>query len=91
MRRILEVLRLHHEGNLSHRMIARAVSASPTTVGEILRRANWPALPGRYRQRPEWFGRLAVSLRKTHALCSVREAVHRLRRPDRADRRCDGR
>ena len=47
MRKILEVLRLHHEGNLSHREIARAISASPTTVGEILRRAKlagvtWP-------------------------------------------------
>jgi hypothetical protein len=37
MRNILEVLRLHHdEGNLSHREIAWAISASPTTVGEIL-------------------------------------------------------
>jgi hypothetical protein len=35
------------EGNLSHREIARAISASPTTVGGILRRAKltgliWP-------------------------------------------------
>jgi transposase len=47
MRKIIEVLRLHHEGSLSHREIARAVNASPTTVGEILRRAKqcdvtWP-------------------------------------------------
>jgi transposase len=40
MRKILEVLRLHHEGRHSHREIARAVVASPTTVGEILRRAR---------------------------------------------------
>lgn len=40
MRKILEVLRLHHEGRRSHREIARAVVASPTTVGEILRRAK---------------------------------------------------
>lgn len=40
MRKILEVLRLHHEGRHSHREIARAVIASPTTVGEILRRAK---------------------------------------------------
>ena len=47
MRKIIEVLRLHHEGSLSRREIARAVNASPTTVGEILRRAKqcdvtWP-------------------------------------------------
>jgi transposase len=47
MRKIIEVLRLHHEGSLSHREIARAIHASPTTVGEILRRAKqcdvtWP-------------------------------------------------
>ncbi len=40
MRKILEVLRLHHEGRRSHHEIARAVIASPTTVGEILRRAK---------------------------------------------------
>lgn len=40
MRKILEVLRLHHEGRRSHREITRAVVASPTTVGEILRRAK---------------------------------------------------
>ena len=40
MRKIIEVLRLHHEGGRSHREIARMVSTSPTTVGEILRRAK---------------------------------------------------
>jgi len=40
MRKIIEVLRLHHEGSRSHREIARIVSSSPTTVGEILRRAK---------------------------------------------------
>jgi len=40
MRKIIEVLRLHHEGGRSHREIARVVSTSPTTVGEILRRAK---------------------------------------------------
>ena len=40
MRKIVEVLRLYHESGRSHREIARVVSASPTTVGEILRRAK---------------------------------------------------
>jgi transposase len=40
MRKIIEVLRLHHEDGRSHREIARVVSSSPTTVGEILRRAK---------------------------------------------------
>jgi hypothetical protein len=40
MRKILEVLRLYHEGRRSHREIARAVVASPTTVGKILRHAK---------------------------------------------------
>jgi len=40
MRKTLEELRLHHEGRRSHRGIARAVVASPTTMGEILRRAK---------------------------------------------------
>ena len=40
MRKIVEVLRLYHESGRSHREIARLVSASPTTVGEILRRAK---------------------------------------------------
>lgn len=40
MSKILEVLRLHHEGKRSNREIARAVVKSPTTVGEFLRRAK---------------------------------------------------
>ena len=44
MRKILEVLRLHHKGRRSHREIARAVVASPTMVGEILRRAKLPGI-----------------------------------------------
>lgn len=40
MRKIVEVLRLYHEGGSSHREIARVVSTSPATVGEILRRAK---------------------------------------------------
>jgi hypothetical protein len=51
MRKILDVLRLSHEGGRSHREIARAINASPTTVGEILRRAKlygvtWPLPAG---------------------------------------------
>jgi transposase len=47
MRKIVDVLRLSHAGGLSHREIARVVKNSPTTVGEILRRAKlvgvaWP-------------------------------------------------
>lgn len=50
MRKILDVLRLFHESARSRREIARAVNASPTTVGEILRRAQlcgvcWPLAP----------------------------------------------
>ena len=40
MRNIIDVLRLYHDGGRSHREIARVVSISPTTVGEILRRAK---------------------------------------------------
>jgi len=40
MRNIIEILRLHHEGGRSHREIGRIVRTSPTTVGEILRRAK---------------------------------------------------
>ena len=40
MRNIIEILRLSQEGGRSHREIARVVSISPTTVGEILRRAK---------------------------------------------------
>ena len=51
MRKIEEVLRLHHEGGRSNREIAQAVRASPTTVGEYLRRARlagiaWPLPTG---------------------------------------------
>ena len=40
MRKITEALRLHHECNRSRREIARAIGASPTTVGQYLRRAG---------------------------------------------------
>lgn len=40
MRKITEALRLHHECNRSRREIARAIGASPTTVGQYLRRAH---------------------------------------------------
>lgn len=40
MRKITEALRLHHESNRPHLEIARAISASPTTVGQYLRRAR---------------------------------------------------
>lgn len=40
MRKITEALRLHHESNRPHREIARAIGASPTTVGQYLRRAR---------------------------------------------------
>lgn len=51
MRKIFEVLRLYHDSHRSHREISRAVLASPTTVGEILRRAKvaglgWPLPEG---------------------------------------------
>lgn len=51
MRKIEEVLRLHHEGGRTNREIAQAVRASPTTVGEYLRRARlaglaWPLPEG---------------------------------------------
>ena len=40
MRKITEALRLHHECNRSHREIASAIGASPTTVSQYLRRAR---------------------------------------------------
>lgn len=51
MRKIEEVLRLHHEGGRTNREIAQSVRASPTTVGEYLRRARlaglaWPLPQG---------------------------------------------
>ena len=47
MRKIEEVLRLHHAGRRSNREIAQAVRVSPTTVADYLRRARqagltWP-------------------------------------------------
>jgi hypothetical protein len=44
MRNIFEVLRLSVSDGRSHREIARAIIASPTTVGEILRRAKLAGL-----------------------------------------------
>ncbi len=51
MRKIEEVLRLHHEGGRTNREIAQVVRSSPTTVGEYLRRARlaglgWPLPEG---------------------------------------------
>lgn len=51
MRKIEEILRLHHECGRSNREIAQAVRASPTTVGDYLRRARlggfgWPLPDG---------------------------------------------
>ena len=50
LRKIREVIRLHHETDLSNRAIARACRISNSTVGEYLARAEqaglgWP-LPG---------------------------------------------
>lgn len=45
MRKIEEVLRLHHECGRTNREIAQAVRASPTTVGDYLRRARLAELP----------------------------------------------
>ena len=51
MRKIEEVLRLHHAGGRSNREIAQVARVSPTTVGEYLRRARlagigWPLPEG---------------------------------------------
>ena len=51
MRKLEEVLRLHPECGHSNRAIAQAVRASPTTVGDYLRRARlaglvWPLVAG---------------------------------------------
>ena len=51
MRRIKEVLRLHYESGLGLRQISRALSVSPGTVSEYLRRAeqsgtSWPLPAG---------------------------------------------
>ena len=50
MRKMREVLRLYHGAGLSARAIARSVKASPSTVGEYIRRAevqglSWPLPP----------------------------------------------
>lgn len=47
MRKIKEILRLHHELGLARREIGRSVSVSPTTVADVIRRAevtglSWP-------------------------------------------------
>ena len=46
MRKIEEVLRLHHAGRRSNREIAQAVRVSPTTVADYLRRARQAGLQG---------------------------------------------
>ncbi len=51
MRKIEEVLRLHHAGRRSNREIAQVVRVSPTTVADYLRRARqaglaWPLADG---------------------------------------------
>ena len=49
VRKIRDVLRLHHAAKLGRRAISRSLRLSPTTVGEYLRRAEaaglgWPLL-----------------------------------------------
>ena len=44
MRKIREVIRLHHEAGLSNRAIARACNVSNNTVGEYLARAKQAGL-----------------------------------------------
>ena len=56
MRKIHRVLRLFFEAGLSIRAIARSIQASPSTVGEYIRRAktaglSWP-LPEKLDERP---------------------------------------
>ena len=51
LRKIREVLRLHHEAGLSNRAVARACKNSNSTVGEYLARADqagigWPLPEG---------------------------------------------
>lgn len=55
VRKIREVLRLHHEAGLSNRAIARVCRVSNSTVGEYLARAekagiSWP-LPGELKEK----------------------------------------
>jgi hypothetical protein len=47
MRKIKEILRLHHELGLSRREIGRSVSVSPNTVADVIRRAQ-AAFLGRF-------------------------------------------
>ena len=47
MRKIKEILRLHHELGLPRREIGRSVSVSPNTVADVIRRTqaaglSWP-------------------------------------------------
>ena len=56
MRKIQRVLRLFFEAGLSIRAIARSVQASPSTVGDYIRRANtaglsWPLVSAATRVR----------------------------------------
>ena len=44
MRKLVEILRLQHEGLYSRRAIARMVGASPTTIGDYLSRAKLAGL-----------------------------------------------
>ena len=44
VRKIREVLRLHHEAGLSNRAIARVCKVSNNTVGEYLARAEYTGL-----------------------------------------------
>lgn len=44
MRKIIEILRLHHSGIYSRRAIARMIGSSPTTVGDYLARAQLAGL-----------------------------------------------
>lgn len=60
MRKITEVLRLHHECGRTQREISRAIGASPTTVGEYLRRATAAGLSY---PLPEGLDESAIELR----------------------------
>ena len=44
MRKIVEVLRLHHEGDRSHREIARVVGSSPKYGLGWTRSGLWPVI-----------------------------------------------
>jgi transposase len=76
MRKIKEVLRLHFECGRSAREIARAVQASPTTVGEYLRRVRlarlaWPL--------PEDMGEAALEAMLFPTVSAIK---HRCPEPD---------